>query len=239
MFLVLGLCGLLFCAGLLFFFWYMVKPRLAAWHPALPATLAALLVAAWLLLVLGTAVTAVAVKAARFRFLIAPLNRLSIRWLLPLALKSGSMLGVSIDRITHSFIRVHNALALQAAKPGPADRMLLLLPRCLRKDVMEKAFGMASGFGVTVQVVSGGEMARQAIQDRNPCAVIAAACERDLVSGIRDLCPRLFVLGIPNRRPSGPCKDTWIDLEELRKAIQALCVYPPARSGGIEPDGST
>jgi hypothetical protein len=46
------------------------------------------------------------------------------------------------------------------------------------------------------------------------------ACERDLVSGIHDVAPRIPIIGIPNTRPLGPCKDTMIDVEKFRSAIR-------------------
>jgi hypothetical protein len=57
--------------------------------------------------------------------------------------------------------------------------------------------------------------------------VIGVACERDLLSGIRDVRHKLSVLGITNTRPNGPCRDTQIDLAELEGALD-LCVRPAA-----------
>ncbi len=64
-------------------------------------------------------------------------------------------------------------------------------------------------------------MARKIIVEHKPQAVIAVACERELVSGIQDCYP-LPVYGILNQRPHGPCTDTWADIARLERAIEHL-----------------
>ena len=68
-------------------------------------------------------------------------------------------------------------------------------------------------------IVTGGEMARRIIEEKAPDAVIGVACERDLLAGIRDLRPGIQLIGIPNLRPEGPCRDTLIDFNELEQAV--------------------
>ena len=48
------------------------------------------------------------------------------------------------------------------------------------------------------------------------------ACERDLLSGIQDICNQIPIIGIPNIRPEGPCKNTTIDLNEFEKAVHTF-----------------
>jgi uncharacterized protein len=233
--LLLGCIGLAVCAGLCFFAVYMIRPRLAQWHPAAPVVVEAVLAAIWFLLLAGIALIAVSVRSRGRPGVARLLSRISVRWVLPLALKTGGFLGQSADRITHSFIRLHNGLSFGAGERFAAGRILILLPRCLTPELRESAMGIAGEFGIPAFVVSGGEMARRIVIDKDPMVVIAAACERDLLGGIRDLCRRRIVLGIPNRRPEGPCKDTWIDAAELREAIQrfweggAAAVSEPGR----------
>jgi uncharacterized protein len=220
--LLLGCIGLAVCAGLSFLAVYMIRPRLAQWHPAAPAVVETVLAAVWFLLLAGFALIAVSVRSRGRLGAARLLSRMSVRWVLPLALKTGAFLGQSADRISHSFIRLHNGLSFGAGERYAAGRILILLPRCLRPELRESALGIAGEFGISAYVVSGGEMARRIVIEKDPSVVIAAACERDLLGGIRDLCRRRIVLGIPNRRPEGPCKDTWIDAAELREAIQAF-----------------
>ena len=60
------------------------------------------------------------------------------------------------------------------------------------------------------------------IRTERPSAVIGVACERDLISGIRDVSPLLPTIGITNQRPEGPCKNTLIDMDALRRAIETF-----------------
>ena len=70
-------------------------------------------------------------------------------------------------------------------------------------------------------MTTGGTAARKAIRDLRPKAVLAVACERDLVSGLADT-GRLPVIGIVNIRPNGPCSDTFVDMELLRSKLEGL-----------------
>ena len=51
-------------------------------------------------------------------------------------------------------------------------------------------------------------------------AVVAVACERDLASGIRDIRPSIVVVGIPNVRREGPCRNTEVDVEAFEGALR-------------------
>ena len=73
-----------------------------------------------------------------------------------------------------------------------------------------------------VYTAAGGGQARKIIREQRPTAVIGVACERDLMSGINDIVPKMPTLGVTNKRPEGPCKNTLINMDELRKAIETL-----------------
>jgi hypothetical protein len=51
---------------------------------------------------------------------------------------------------------------------------------------------------------------------------LALACERDLMSGIKDIAEKIPVLAIPNKRPEGPCKNTHVSLRELEEALKFI-----------------
>ena len=55
-----------------------------------------------------------------------------------------------------------------------------------------------------------------------PDAIIGVACERDLVSGMADSPHYVPIVAITNQRPHGPCKDTFVDVEEFEKAVKFL-----------------
>ena len=66
----------------------------------------------------------------------------------------------------------------------------------------------------------GGEEARKKIKLSNPKAIIAIACERDLISGFIEVNPHIPVIGLPITRPEGPCKNTEINKEEFESLIK-------------------
>ena len=141
--------------------------------------------------------------------------------ILPLALALARRLGISRDRLGNSFVRFSNAVVSASHSPGKG-KTIILIPRCLQADIRKTVQEMGARAGVGVFVATGGGEARKVIQQERPSAVIGVACERDLISGIHDVAPKVATLGVANQRPEGPCKNTLIDLEELRAAIQTL-----------------
>ena len=55
---------------------------------------------------------------------------------------------------------------------------------------------MPSPAGVPVFVATRGQLARRVIRERRPRAVVAVACERDMVSGLHDVAGKVPVLAI-------------------------------------------
>ena len=76
--------------------------------------------------------------------------------------------------------------------------------------------GIAGKYGVPVFVATRGQLARRVIRERRPRAVVAVACERDMVSGLHDVAGKMPVLGLTMTLPSGPCKDALLDLGSWR-----------------------
>ena len=64
-------------------------------------------------------------------------------------------------------------------------------------------------------------MARQVVKETRPKAVLAIACERDLMSGIQDVYP-LPAVGVLNIRPNGPCYNTRVDMAEVRAELDKI-----------------
>lgn len=79
-----------------------------------------------------------------------------------------------------------------------------------------------NGNGYKVVTAGGGEQAREAIRQYRPTFILALACERDLMSGIRDVADKIPVLAIPNKRPEGPCKNTDVYIEELEETLRFI-----------------
>ena len=115
------------------------------------------------------------------------------------------------DWVENASVKVYNALAmLRGRKVGKGE--LLLIPRCLSKDTLDGVLGIAGRYGVPVFVATRGQLARRVIRERRPRAVVAVACERDMVSGLHDVAGKIPVRGLTMTLPSGPCTDALLDL---------------------------
>lgn len=200
---------------------YMVSPRLASWHPSLPG-------AAWGLAALFVIISAflfasLALTALTNRNLFPPGKKapsLSLNLVFAQAFRLAASVGISRDRVGHSFVLVSNAISRAMKPAGKSEKLLLLLPRCLEKETLQAINALKGRYPLDIHIVSGGELARKKVKELQPTAVIGVACERDLVSGIRDVGQKISVLGIPNQRPDGPCRNTRLDMAELIRAIE-------------------
>ena len=128
--------------------------------------------------------------------------------------------GISQDRLGYSLIEIHNAFTRASLSRYSNGRILCLGPRCLDRDNTEQIRAMTAEYGCDFYMAPGGALARQKIAELKPAGIIGIACERDLVTGIRDIGYRIPVIGITNKRPIGPCKGAFIDMNELRDAIE-------------------
>lgn len=199
-------------------FLWLIYPRLTSTGPFIPKlfsliflTFAAILII-WLLLFVWSAIT----RRPITRLIIIPnlVNKL-----LDLVMAIGRLLGISKDRLTNSFLKIHNLIVGSKAPRAEPDKLLLLLPRCLTKDNFKSLRGLRDHYGFHMFTVGGGTEARIKIKAIRPQMIIAIACERDLLSGFKDVNTHIPVIGFPNRRPEGPCKNTCVDLVKIEKAI--------------------
>lgn len=220
-FLSLASGVLLVSAALLLFAWFMVKPRFEQINPSVAN------VAGWVVMGLITGF----LLAILFEGLMLKRGRsfLPYVWieklflsLLPRTIWLGGKFGISKDRIGNSFIKVHNFITRSHMGRQNVRRLLILLPRCLRKEARAELTSRLSGNNFKIYTAAGGEEAREAIRQYRPTAILAIACERDLMSGIKDVADKIPVLGIPNKRPEGPCKNTEFSIAELEEALKIL-----------------
>ena len=163
-----------------------------------------------------------------------------IRFLFPIAVKLGKLFGKSRRQLEASFIAVSNLLFYHRGIRVPANRLLVLTPHCLQlatcphkitrdPNNCKRCGGCNIGdlvklseeMGFHFFVATGGTLARQVVKETRPKAVLAIACERDLMSGIQDVYP-LPAVGVLNLRPNGPCYNTKVDMEEVRKALEQV-----------------
>lgn len=208
------------------FLLWLVAPRLSDFWGPLPRLMGAILVLvvsavfAWL--------GALAIGLRTGRNLLPPrfAERGLLACTLPLAEDAGRWFGISKDRAGNAGLRVYNALVAARARPGVRpDQLLVLLPRCLDKDCMQRAMDLSARYGVLFFIAARGRYAREIIARTRPRAVVAVACERDLVSGVHDVAAKLPVLGTTLSLPQGPCKNAAADMASLEHQIRTfLCL---------------
>jgi hypothetical protein len=125
------------------------------------------------------------------------------------------------DWVENASVKVYNALALLRGRKVGRGELLLLIPRCLSKETLDGVLGIAGKYGVPVFVATRGQLARRVIRERRPRAVVAVACERDMVSGLHDVAGKIPVLGLTMTLPAGPCKDAMLNLGKLDEWVKA------------------
>jgi hypothetical protein len=202
---------------------YLLSPRLALIAPALAAwswvALGLLSAATWLwwLLLLGSWVARRSLLPERLaeRGPFLRLMRLTSR----VAARFGRR-----DWVENAAVKVYDRLALQRGRKVGKGELLLLIPRCLSRAALDGVMAIAGKYEVPVFVATRGQLARRVIRERRPRAVVAVACERDMVSGLHDVAARIPVLGLTMTLPSGPCKDAGIDLVQLEEWVRGYVV---------------
>lgn len=213
--------------GVLYAVWFILAPRLAALWPPLSAalllTFAAFSVISW---------TWYGLLAASFygRWLLLP-ERLAERgpflrlmsWTSHLARRFGVR-----DWVEHAAVEVYNGLAVRRGRRVGRGELLVLIPRCLSKATLDEVLEVAGRYEVPVFVATRGQLARRAIRERRPRAVVAVACERDMVTGLHDVAAKIPVLGLTMQLPAGPCKDAVIDIRKFESWVQSFVEKPGA-----------
>jgi len=221
-FLALAALAVITLIGLALVGWYMMRPRMEQFSPVLPE------VVEWVIIVLGGGMVTIVLieifvlrRTGRSLFPRKVVERLFLM-ILPKALWLGGRLGISRDRVGNSFIKVHNYIMTAQANRLDTERLLMLLPRCLGKAARSEIMSRAREYEIQVVTAGGGEEARKAIGQYRPTLILAVACERDLVSGIKDVSEKVPVLAIPNKRPEGPCKNTCLQIEKFEEILKFI-----------------
>jgi hypothetical protein len=76
-------------------------------------------------------------------------------------------------------------------------------------------------FGVLAHVVGGGQQALLRTKDKQVRAIVAVACEKELMHGIFYTFPRP-VVAVMNETPEGPCRNTVVDAAKVSAAIRSI-----------------
>ena len=222
--------------------WYIARPGLAdIWEP-LPSVVGVLFAAAIAAVLWSLLTMALAVKGLPYLPVFRRQTYKMINLLFPMAVYLGKFLGIRRRQLEGSFIAVSNMLFSRLGLKVPADRLLVVTPHCLQLATCPhkitrdphncKRCGgcdiaalvtLADEMGFHFFVATGGTLARQIVYNTRPKAVLAIACERDLMSGIQDVYP-LPAVGVLNIRPNGPCYNTRVDMDEVRAQIEKLII---------------
>ncbi len=229
-----------FIALALYGVWRIACPGLAEIYEFLPAAFGAFLIFISTFSFGAIFNMALAVKGLPSFPLFHRYSFAIIRLLFPTAVKVGKIFGFNRRQLEGSFIAVSNLIFAKSNIRVPAEKLLVVLPHCLQlascphkitRDIKNcKRCGkcniadlvkLSEEYGFLIFVATGGTLARQIIKENRPQAVLAVACERDLMSGIQDVYP-LPAVGVLNIRPNGPCYNTRVDIEEFKKALNQV-----------------
>jgi hypothetical protein len=217
---------------------FLVEPRLSAIHPLLITVIGAGMLLFFIVPFVGLSL--ITITALSGVDLLYPHGRASvtIKVLFPIAATLAQVCGIDRNRLRTSFVKVNNALTIAQRKRIKGDRILVLLPHCLQIDICNRkltndvnncarcgkcAVGelvtIGEKYGLRMEVVNGGTLARQRVASFKPSGIVAVACERDLTFGIQDAHP-VPVFGVINDRPNGPCVNTCVDMSMVEEAVK-------------------
>jgi hypothetical protein len=203
---------------------FLLAPRLALAADWLPRSLYVSIGSLWIAAALWLALLGLSYATGRA---LLP-ERLAERGLmlrtLHLAWRAGEMFGVDRDWTDHASVVVYNRLAWARSRRVTANELLILIPRCLSRASLDGVLEIAKRYNVSAFVATRGQLARRVIRERRPRAVVAVACERDMVSGLHDVAGRVPVLGLTMQLPNGPCKDASIDLARMEEFVRKFLV---------------
>ena len=174
-----------------------------------------------------------------------PTRKLWIKYQIKVMESITRRIGMDPDKAVRSYITLSNEFIVKKLdrdlKNGvKAERVLILLPHCIQlnscgfritsdvyncrkcgKCVVASFLQLSERFGFDLIVSTGGTMARKAVKDKQPDIILAVACERDLLSGIKDTIS-LPVIGILNERPNGPCYNTTVDPAAVEAVLRTV-----------------
>ena len=243
LFLALLSLSLLVTGGVVYAVWHVSYLGLSEISRYLPLLLGGFLAAVFLFTGLGLVGIVGAILGMPYLSVFQRKTYALINLLFPIAIMLGKIFGFNRRKIERSFIAVSNQIIRQQHIKVPADRLLVVTPHCLQltscphkitRDPMENCqrcgrcdigalVQLAEEMGFHFFVVTGGTLARQTVKTIRPKAVLAIACERDLTSGIQDVYP-LPAVGVLNIRPNGPCYNTHVDIQQVRREIEAILI---------------
>ncbi len=220
--------------------WWFISPRLHEISELLANISLTALRIFYFILLLGTLLVLLTSYSGR-NLLIARIAIVAyIKILYPITIFISSLLGISKEKIRTSFVHVNNSFIRSLKKKLKPSDILLLLPHCLQnsdclirltfdiqkcekcgKCDIKELCNIIKKFGIKAAIATGGTLARKIVIENKPKFIIAVACDRDLVDGMREVFP-VPIFGVLNQRPHGPCIDTKVDTKKIDQALNAL-----------------
>ncbi len=220
--------------------WYICVPGLAQIQRDLPDILGAVFVFFVILAFLCLLNMTLAAAGLPYLPVLRSRTYSLIHVLFPVAVRLGKPFGITRRQLEGSFIATSNVLFHRLGIRVSADKLLVVTPHCLQlarcphkvtrdPDNCKQCGGCDVGALVALShemgfhffIATGGTLARQIVYNTKPQAVLAIACERDLMSGIQDVYP-LPAVGVLNIRSNGPCYNTHVDIEEVRRQLENI-----------------
>jgi len=240
LFLFLSVVSLIIMMTITTVLWWFISPRLHEINNFFADIILFGLRAFYLVVVFGTSFILLTSLTEKNFLFIRPAIRTSINFLFPVTTFLGNFLRIPKDKIRESFVYVNNTFAKALQKKVSSKEILILLPHCLQlsnckfrittninncvecgKCDISELKKISSKYNVKIAIATGGTLARKIIIENKPKFIIAVACHRDLVEGIKDVFP-IPVFGILNFQPEGPCINTKVDTARIEAIINGL-----------------
>lgn len=240
LFLSLSVFSLILMMTLTTLLWWFISPRLHEISSLIANFSLTALRIFYFILLLGTILVLLTVYLEKnflvAKFAVATFNKI----LFPVTIFFGKLMGFSKEKVSESFVHVNNSFIKAINRKFKPEEIFILLPHCLQntdckiritidihnckrcgKCNIGELCELAEKYDVKLAIATGGTLARKIVVENRPKFIIAVACHRDLVSGLRDVFP-IPVYGVLNERPFGPCVNTKCDVSKIEKAIISL-----------------
>ncbi len=243
-FIILLVLTCILLIGTAVLLWWIPYVGFTAIHPYLPWIMALVFGSIVLFLIGGSITLILTIIRGKNLFFNKKIRGVVIKFLFPILIAVGKIIGVTKDQVRRAFITINNQLVLAESRTVSPERLLLLLPHCLQnhecpvritgnvnnckrcgKCKIKDLVGLSEKYNVDISIATGGTLARRIVKEKKPHLIIGVACERDLTSGIQDAYP-IPVFGILNRRPNGPCYDTDVSIRLVEGGIKAFIKNP-------------
>ncbi|MBQ3437109.1 MAG: DUF116 domain-containing protein [Fusobacterium sp.] len=143
-------------------------------------------------------------------------------------------------KIAKKFVELNNKMVLKKIKKINNDKLLILLPHCIQlydcqykvtsniencrqcgRCVIHNFVDIRKKYTIEIKIATGGTLARKYIREVKPALVLAVACKRDLITGIRDANP-FPVYGVFNIIKEEPCVNTTVSIDGISNLLETI-----------------